>query len=523
MPTAQPLEYPPGTEPDDDALGRKIAELCCPAYAPGAETDFFDTGSFFVFAGESSAQREVITRAKSACCSEPLVTTDLEYGAGRMTLDATQFPSLFAAGRAGPHLTEEMGRVAAAEGRSVGFHWTLAPCVDPILDVHNPTTSFRSAGRAPDDVIAIGCAYIRGLQSGGMMATAKHFPGDGACRYDQHLTTPENPLGLREWRETYGRIYAAMIAEGVAAIMPGHISLPAYDTPDPTNGLCPPATLSPSLMKDLLRGELGFDGLIVSDAVNMGGFSGFVNYFDACARFLEAGGDVLLFARPTGAFLNEMLKRVRSGLLSESAIEESLRRFRAFKERAFAASTPCAHPSELKSSAATAVAEEIITAGVQLLRDRKNWLPLPQPGTKHILHVRIAVAHSVMNPLIDGFESALRDTFASVECLTDPGPDRLRGLLQSDNFDAVIVSVLNEYGYGTNHIHLAGPVARNMMGGWMHLGKPVVFISHAHPFLHWEYKASMNCVIRTCGTVEATIPLLIQIITQDGAEISPDE
>jgi beta-glucosidase-like glycosyl hydrolase len=163
--------------PQDDSqeaeLRRAIAELCCPAYAPGAEADFFDTGSFFVFAGESSAQREVIARAKSACSSEPLVTTDLEYGAGRMIHDATQFPSLFAAGRADPHLAEEMGRIAAAEGRSVGFHWTLAPCVDPILDIHNPTTSYRSASRATDDVIAIGRAYIRGLQSGGMMATAK--------------------------------------------------------------------------------------------------------------------------------------------------------------------------------------------------------------------------------------------------------------------------------------------------------------------------------------------------------------
>lgn len=507
-----------------ESLGKKITELCCPAYAPTAESvDFFDTGSFFVFAGESADQRNLIERAKAFCSTVPLVTTDFEYGAGRMMRDATQFPSLFAAGRAGSRLAEEMGRIAAIEGRAIGFNWTLAPCVDPVFDIDNPTTSYRSAGRSPEDVIATGCAYIRGLQANGMLATAKHFPGDGACRYDQHLTTAENPLGIREWRETYGRIYAAMIQEGVAAIMPGHISLPSYDTPDTANGLCPPATLSSRLMKDLLRGELGFDGLIVSDAVNMGGFCGFTNYHDACARFLEAGGDVLLFVRPTETFICEMIKRIHSGLLTEATLDDRIARFRRFKDRVFAAPPVDGDMGTLRSAESLAVADEIIASGVQLLRDRKHWLPLQQPNEKHILHVRIALAHSQLNPLIDRFESALQDVFASVECLADPGPDQLRKLLESGKYDAVIVSVLNEYGYGTNHIHLAGPVARNMMGGWMHLGKPVIFISHAHPYLHCEYKASMDCVIRTCGTCDNTIPLLVKIISQEGARIVADE
>jgi beta-N-acetylhexosaminidase len=502
-------------------LAQKIAGLCCPAYVAGATEGFLDTGSFFVFAGQSAAQRETIARASAACSAPPVITTDLEYGAGRMIQDATRFPSLFAAGLAGPALAEEMGRIAAAEGRAVGFHWTLAPCVDPIIDIGNPTTSYRSAGRDPQTVIDIGRAYIRGLQAGGMLATAKHFPGDGACLYDQHLTTPGNPLGMEAWHKTYGRIYAAMIDEGVAAIMPGHISLPAYDTSDPSNGLHPPATLSPRLMNDLLRGELGFDGLIVSDAVNMGGFCGFTNYHDACARFLEAGGDVLLFARPTQVFLDEMLKRIDSGLLTEAALDDRLARFGRFKKRAL--SMPAVDNVQLRAPAALATADHVVVAGVQLLRDRQGWLPISRPGTKRILHVRIALAHSVMHPVVDQFQTALREVFASVESIADPGPDRLRELTESGAHDALIVSVLNEYGYGVNHIHLAGPIARNMMGGWMHLGKPVIFISHAHPYLHCEYQAAMNCVIRTCGTVEATIPRLIEIIAREGAQVVADE
>lgn len=507
----------------ESPLGRKISELCCPAYAPGEETEFFDTGGIFVFAGESSAVRETITRAKSFCTSQPIAVTDLEAGAGRMIQDATKFPSLFAAAQAGPRLAEEMGRIAAEEGRATGFQWTFSPCVDPLLQIHNPTISFRGAGRTAEQVISIGRAYIRGLQANGMLATAKHFPGDGAGLFDQHLSTAENPLDMKEWRSLYGRIYSEMIDEGVAAIMPGHISLPAYDTPDPANGQCPPATLSPRLLKDLLRGELGFDGLIVSDAANMGGFCGFTNYYDACARFLAAGGNVLIFVRPDETFLDEMLKRIASGQLTEAAIDESLERFRTFRRQALSTQPLPAKSQELRSASSASIAREIAVAGTQLLRDRKGWLPFHLPHANRILHVRLAFPHTALHPVVDTFEKALGQAFGAVENRSDPGPDQLRRLAASGEFDAIIVSVLNEYGYGTNHIHLAGSVARNMMGGWMHWGLPVVFVSHGHPYLHCEYKAAMDCVIRTSGTVETSIPRLIQILTAGRTEVVTDE
>ncbi|MFV0338139.1 MAG: glycoside hydrolase family 3 protein [Chthoniobacterales bacterium] len=507
----------------DAELRKKISTLCCPTYTPDAENDFFDTGSFFVFAGESSSQRKLISQVKSHCSDEPLVATDLEYGAGRMIHDATKFASLFAAARSGPQLVEEMGRVAAEEGRSVGFNWTFGPCVDPLFDIDCPTLSVRSPGRSAEEAIATGLAYMRGLQTHGMLATAKHFPGDGYCRYDQHLTTAENPLEMDKWWATYGKIYTALIEADVAAIMPGHISLPAWDTPHPSNGVCPPATLSARLMKDLLRKKLGFQGLIVSDAVNMGGFSGFMNYHDACATFLESGGNVLLFAHPTEEFLDEMLQRIHSGMLSETAIDDSLARFKKFKERGFASQRVSSEASELNSAKAIATARQIAKSGLQLLRDRKHYLPVQEPETKRLLHVRLAFSHSTMLPIIDQFNEALSKTFAQVEYLNDPGPDAMRKRVTRDDCDLIIVSILNEYGYGTNHIHLAGVVARNMMGGWMHRGKPVIFISHAHPYLHWEYKAPMDCVIRTCGTTPETIPELIDLIAGKGAAIVPDE
>ena len=213
-----------------------------------------------------------------------------------------------------------------------------------------------------------------------------------------------------------------------------------------------------------------------------------------------------------------MPKHLRSGRLTEATLDDRLARFRRFKARALAAPRK---EITLRTPAALAAADKVVAAGVQLLRDRRRWLPLPKAS--RILHVRLAVAHSALNPAADQFEAALREVFSSVESISDPGPDRLRRLMESGDHDAAVVSVLNDYGYGVNHIHLAGPVARNMMGGWMKAGKPVVFVSHAHPYLHVEYKAAMDCVVRTCGTVGAAIPCLIDVIARGGAEIVADE
>ena len=128
-----------------------------------------------------------------------LIVSDMEYGAGCTLSDAVQFPSMRAASIAGdPHAAYRMGAIAAQEARAVGYHWTFGPCVDIVGNKQNPIVGLRTAGDDPDTVITYGGAYMRGLQENGLIATLKHFPGDGYCTDDQHITTPVNPLSKEE-------------------------------------------------------------------------------------------------------------------------------------------------------------------------------------------------------------------------------------------------------------------------------------------------------------------------------------
>lgn len=505
------------------SLAEKLGAVCCPNYMSSGEQTCYDTDSFFIHGGTEEQHRRAIAKARAACGRTPLVTTDLEFGAGQMIAGATEFPSMFAGGRAGPELAYEAGRYAAVEGHGIGYNWTLAPCVDILFNPESPITSLRSASRDPVAVAETASAYIAGLQDHGMMATAKHFPGDGLCVYDQHLTTPENTLPMSRWWQTYGAVYRAVIKAGVMAVMPGHISLPAYDERDPRNGIHPPATLSKRLLTDLLRGELGFEGLIVSDAVEMGGFSGFMNYYDACARFLEAGGDVLLFARPDERFLKEMTARVERGELSEETLDRRIVRLLACKRKVLGMASAPGKTAASGGLSSRQAAERIISAGIQMLRDRRGVLPLSGPTGKRVLHVSFGGTETHNEWIGEAMAVELGKHVATVMHLHDPGCDRIGAEVKSGAHDLVIVSMLNNQNYGTNVARLCGPVARNMMGGWMHLGVPVVFICHFHVYTHLEYRAAMDCVIRTAGTVKATIPLLIERICKGPLSVEPDE
>ncbi|MEM9161325.1 MAG: glycoside hydrolase family 3 N-terminal domain-containing protein [Verrucomicrobiota bacterium] len=492
-----------------------VRELCCPNYFDHTDRDqYVACGSVFFHPAAKETHREMIDRYNELCESPPLVATDLEEGPGAMIKGATEFPSYYGCSRKGPErLGYEMGRIAALEGREVGYNWTFAPCVDILSNPDTPTTSYRSAGEELERVVAMGKAYSKGCQDFGMIATAKHFPGDGFGVYDQHLTTPEIPLTLDAWRESSGRSFKEVIDGGVMSVMPGHLSFPAYDEPD-DRGIYPPATLSSKLMGDLLRGELGFDGLIVSDAVGMGGFCGYRNYYDACAVFWECGGDVLLFAHPDDVFISEMEKRIQNGLLKTETMVERATRLISLKEQIGllgGSETPFTKgsgPIDLERH--QSVANEVIESSVEIVRDRQGILPIANVSSKKALHVVLPVESYQDLSLMKAFTSKLQERFEAVDEMVDPGNHAIWNAL--DEYDVIVCSLANNYNFGTNAIRFHGPVARNLMKGWMHMGTPAVFVSHYHPLTHLEYEAVMDTVIRTCGTIEGSLDPLVRRI-----------
>ena len=248
-----------------------------------------------------------------------------DYESGVNLPGMTPFPRAMALGAANsPELAYAYGQNLAGEARSVGVRWVLHPVADLNLNPLNPITNVRSISDDPDKAIRLLARQIAGLQENGVAATIKHFPGDGVDSRDQHLATTCNAFSREQWYRYHGRGFQELSREGVAAIMPGHITLPACQK-ERLNGLPPPATLSKELLTGLLKDEMGFKGVIVSDAMTMGGFRGwYPSRMEGEIQSFLAGVDVLLW--PSYEYLDEVEKRIQEGRIPMERLDDAVAR-----------------------------------------------------------------------------------------------------------------------------------------------------------------------------------------------------
>jgi len=441
-----------------------------------------------------------------------LIVSDMEYGPGNAIIGAVKFPSMRAVAETGKEeLAYQMGVVAAKEARNAGYHWTFGPCVDILGNIDNPFTTIRTAGEDADTVIKYGGAYLEGLQDNGLIATLKHFPGDGFCTDDQHITTPQNSLSKEEWNASYGKVYKTLIERGAMAIMPGHIALPAYDEKD-QKGLYPPATVSKNLLTGLLKEKLGFEGLIVSDAVNMGGFCGYMNIYRACCAFLESGGDCLLFMRDTEEYITEMKKCILDGELSLETLKLRAYRMLCFAKDYFE-KNPVDHKIEFNREEDEACAKEVTEKGIKIIRDRVGLLPLKLDKNSKIAHVVLHPAWITDLKCTEEVTEKL-SKYAKVDIYDDPGAGKLLEIAKSGEYAYIICSVLEMGMFGTNTAKLCGPVARNMMSGWMRFKTPVLFISYYNPYFGKTYETSVDTIINSYGFTKYTADAIVDKIVK---------
>jgi beta-glucosidase-like glycosyl hydrolase len=250
-----------------------------------------------------------------------LVAMDMERSLSfRVARGSVDLPFAMAVGATGSEEAARfVGEVTAREGRALGIHWAFAPVVDVNNNPDNPVINIRSFGEDPEMVGRLGAAFIEGARGGGLMTSAKHFPGHGDTAVDSHKDLPvvdgdRRRLELVEWPP-----FRAAIASGVDSIMVGHIAMPGLDS----SGR--PATLSSSLNEEILRGEMGFDGLIVTDAMDMEGV-GEAWVGEATVDAVRAGADVILMPPDLRVALQSLVRGVEEGLLTERRLERSVRR-----------------------------------------------------------------------------------------------------------------------------------------------------------------------------------------------------
>jgi len=318
----------------------------------------------------------LLNRLQRASANPLLVTADLEGGAGYIVAGATRLPRAMALGATRDEgLAERAGRLAAGEGRALGVHVDFFPVVDVNNNPMNPIINIRSFGEDPAFVGRMATAYIKGIQAGGMLATAKHFPGHGDTTTDTHLDLAviEHP------RERLDKVelvpFRAAIAAGVDAVMTTHIRLPALD---PTEGL--PATLSRPIVTGLLRRELGFDGLVFTDSMSMYAISRRFGNDKAAAMAVAAGVDVVLDPPDPDAALRGIREAVERGEIARDQLDRSVERLLRTKARLglHRARTVDveAVPASLGGRAHDAVAAEVAAKAITLVKDERAEVPL---------------------------------------------------------------------------------------------------------------------------------------------------
>lgn len=378
-----------------------------PGPEAGAEAEeligMYHVGGIILFAENVRSPRQVaqLTAALRRIAREAgapwplLVAVDQEGGrVARIRDGVTPLPSQMALGAAGSvDLTRQVAKVNGEELFAMGIHMNMAPVVDVNSNPKNPVIGVRSFGESPERVAEMGAAYVRGLQEAGVLAVAKHFPGHGDTDVDSHLALPTVAHDRRRLDEVELVPFRAAMDAGVDAIMTAHITFPQVD---PTPGL--PSTLSERVLTGLLRKELGFSGLIVTDALEMRGVSDRFGLPEAAVMAVKAGADIALIAQ--SAF-NDDAKRavealaeaVREGDIPMARVDASLARIAAAKGRLPVAES---EPGRLRTPASLEVVGRAARKAITVVRDKSGRLPLGEVGAGSVVVVGPRAAAETM-------------------------------------------------------------------------------------------------------------------------------
>jgi beta-N-acetylhexosaminidase len=318
----------------------------------------------------------LLNRLQQAAAWPLLFSADFEGGAGYIVEGATRLPRAMAIGATRDEaLAEKAGRLAAGEGRALGIHVDFYPVVDVNSNPRNPIINVRSFSEDPALVSRMAVAYLKGVQAGGMLSTAKHFPGHGDTATDTHLDLALVDKPREQLEAVELPPFRAAIAAGVDAVMSSHILLPALD---PTAGR--PATLSRPILTGLLRQQLGFDGLVFTDSMSMHAVSEHFGPEQAAALAVAAGADVVLDPPDPEAALRGIRAAVEDGTIPRQQLDRSVERLLRAKARLGLARTRTveleAVPGLVGGRGRAALADEIASRAVTLLKDERRLLPL---------------------------------------------------------------------------------------------------------------------------------------------------
>lgn len=457
-----------------------------------------------------------------------LIAANFEKGGDGIAYEGTNLGSpLQVAATDDDKMAYRLGLVCGREGRAVGANWAFAPIIDIDMNWRNPITNTRTFGSDPARVARMGAQYVRAVQEQGVAASIKHFPGDGVDERDQHLVTSINSLSCAEWDRTFGAAYRASIEAGALTVMAGHIMQPAYSRklrPGIADGDILPASLSRELITDLLRGQLGFNGLVVTDATSMAGMTIPLPRSQAVPQAIAAGCDMFLFTRNLDEDFANMQQGVADGVITAERLDEALTRILGLKaalglhkqQAAGNLAPSLASALEVLGCAEhTAWAAQCADQSVTLVKNHEGILPISPATHKRVLLHEIGgggsffeanpvMTHEIFKGLLEqeGFEVERFDPSRGMEGLMQPST------AVTEKYDLILylVKLSTKSNQTVVRIEWSMPMGANAPVYMTSV--PTIFISVENPY-HLVDAPRVRTYINTYNSTTVTLQALV--------------
>jgi beta-N-acetylhexosaminidase len=416
-----------------------------------------------------------------------LIASDFERGLGMRLRDAVEYPyNMAIAATREPHFAYLMGLFTARESRAIGVHQNYAPVVDINHDYRNPIVNIRAYSDNTELISEFTDAFIKGMKDGNMLTTAKHFPGHGATSLDSHREMPKIMLSKEEFNDADLVPFKKAINDGVTSIMVGHLGVPAYEE-DPKT----PASVSKNIISGLLVKELGFKGLIVSDAMNMHAITKNFDTKTATIQCIKAGTDILIYPDDPIVSVDALIEAVKNKEIPLSRIERSVRKILSAKKSLKLDEDRFINIGNIDKVVSLneprRLAEEIAQRSITLVKDDKNIVPLNLKDYKKIACITLRDTRAKLTEKnITTFEKLVSSEFEDIQLgrlsrkSDDKEYEKMFKLAQKSDYVILPTFVDVRSFQGTVDIDSRH---QNFINRLIELNKPLVVLGFGNPYI----------------------------------------
>lgn len=441
-----------------------------------------------------------------------LVGGDCTVGGAHVFKDLSSTVNANAVGAAdSEELAFEIGAAVGRELRCAGLNWRWSPVVD--LGNRNSTSSMRTfAIDDPERTIRLSKAYINGMQSVGVAATVKHFPSSGRieCR-DAHFTSTCNTTSLEDWWAEQGKVYKEILAGGAYAVMSSHVSFPAVDDRK-INGKYVPSTISKKVVTDLLKGEIGFDGVVVTDGISMAALYSLMPFEELIVELVNAGNDIILLGHELNA--GDLIEAaVKDGRIPESRIDDACRRVLDMKEKIGLFDDEYFNlPYTIEDVAPDTyrISEEIAKRSITLVRDRNNLLPINKKDIRKVSIIISTHAEKFVGQ-VDALKEAFEERGISVYMQR-----RLNNALElekmSEDSDLIIYAAYLQMHAPAGALRFFGAECYTYFHAFTFGKEKSIGVSFGYPYIHYDTMENVDTFINAYNPAPETMRAFVAAI-----------